>query len=38
MRGAKVLTNSVRVKATKFAARKFVCKAGVSVSVPTPVT
>ncbi|MGE5746087.1 MAG: hypothetical protein ACM33U_02380 [Solirubrobacterales bacterium] len=29
-------TNSVRVKAKKRAAGKFVCKAGVSISVPIP--
>ena len=29
-------TNSVRVKATKIAAGKFVCKSGVSVPVPVP--
>jgi hypothetical protein len=30
--------SSVRVKATKVSAGKFVCKAGVSVAVPIPVT
>jgi hypothetical protein len=31
-------TNSVRVKATKTAVNKFVCKAGVSIAVPIPAT
>jgi hypothetical protein len=31
-------TNSVRVKATKFVAKKFVCRAGVSIPVPVPAT
>jgi hypothetical protein len=30
--------SSVRVKALKFGAKKFVCRAGVSASVPTPAT
>lgn len=29
-------TNSVRVKATKTAVNKFVCKAGVSIPIPIP--
>jgi hypothetical protein len=31
-------TNSVRVKATKTAVDKFVCKAGVSIPIPIPAT
>jgi hypothetical protein len=31
-------TNSVRVKATKTAVNKFVCKAGVSIPIPIPAT
>jgi hypothetical protein len=31
-------TNSLRVKATKVSAGKFVCKAGVSIAVPVPAT
>jgi hypothetical protein len=37
-KGVPAGTNSIRVKATKATAGKFVCKAGVSTPVPVPAT